>query len=115
MPIPFSQSLRAHKGVVIKITWAKLPVPESVGPFKISIADPVGATLPNDYVADGSAASEARTATVPTSVARVVTVNKPVHFFLLASAASLGETRGRQCGEQEKARDYQQYLAIAFH
>jgi hypothetical protein len=44
-------------------------------------------------------------------------IDKLVQLFLLALAAatSLAKARCRQQGEQKKAGDYQQHLAIAFH
>ena len=124
MPVP--QSLRAQKVVIFKTTSAQDAIAESLISFDASIAEPlisfeisiasVDATLPDD-VADHGSASNARTATVPTAVTRVVTVNKLVQFFLLSSASttSLRQACGRQGRQQNQARDYQENLAIEFY
>jgi hypothetical protein len=84
--IPISRTLRTQELVIIKIASAQLSVPESVIPVEISIAQPVYTTLPNDPVADKGSAPNARTAAVPTSVTRIVTINKLVQLFLLSTA-----------------------------
>jgi len=89
--MPASRSLRTQELIIVKIASAQLSISDSLVPVEISIAESVYTTLPNDRVADNGPAPNARTAAVPTSVTRVVTVNKLIQLFVLptAPAASL--------------------------
>jgi len=93
---------------------AQPSVIEPVGSFKVSIAKSIRPPLPH-LVADQRSPGIPRTAAVPTAVARVMAIHKPIELFLLTSATSLTEARCRQRRQQKKTRDYQQYLAIPFH
>jgi hypothetical protein len=97
-----AQSLRAQEIVVIQIAPAQLDptITESIVAFGVSIAKSINATLPN-HIADNGPSCRAWTATVPTTIARVVTINKPIELFLLPAipAPSLREARGRDRGE----------------
>ena len=89
--MPASRSLRTQELIIVKIASAELSMPDSLVPIEIQITESVCPTLPNDHVADNRPASSARTAAVPTSVTRVVTINKLIQLFVLptAPAASL--------------------------
>jgi len=114
--MPVSQSLRPQEVIVIKTTPTRISSPESIVPIEVSIANSIYATMPDDRVADDGPASDSRTATIPTAVTRVVTVDKYARFFIqpATSATSLRQACGRQCDQQNKARHYQQNLAIEF-
>jgi len=106
--------LRAQELIIIKTTSAQASVVELVVSLKVAIAESVQTPVPH-IVPDQRAAGIPRTPSVPTAVARVMTIHKPIELFLLASATSLAEAHGWQRGQQKKACDYQQYLAITFH
>jgi hypothetical protein len=62
--------------------------------------------MPND-VADIRSSGRARTATIPATVTRVVTVNESIVLSLLAvPAASLREAGGWDRDQQNQTRDY---------
>jgi hypothetical protein len=44
-----------------------------------------------------------------------MTIHKPIELFVLTSARTLTEAHCRQRRQQKETRDYQHYLAIAFH
>jgi hypothetical protein len=103
------QSLRAQEIVVVEIAPAYLEatIPESIIAVKASTAESIMPTVPN-HVADDRASCRSRTAAVPTTVTRVMTVHESVDLFLLPAvpATSLREAGGRDCHEQNQARDY---------
>jgi len=107
MKLTAPQSLRPQEIVVIKIAPAHLEptIPESLITVEISVAEPISAAVPN-HVADNRATSRARTAAVPTTVTRVVTVNESIALSLLAVPATpLREAGRRHCDEQNQTRD----------
>jgi len=58
-----------------------------------------------------------RPATVPATIARIVTINKLAEFLILTAAAptTLGGRYRRQGRQQKQTHQHQDYLAIAFH
>jgi hypothetical protein len=107
MKLTAPQSLRPQEIVVVKIAPAHLEatIPESLVAVEVSIAEPTSAAMPN-HIADNGSSCGARTAAVPTTITRVVTVNESIALSLLAAAAtSLREADGRDCDEQNQTRD----------
>jgi len=54
-------------------------------------------------------------ATVPTTIARVVTIDELVELFILATSATLCGGYRRQGRQQKQTQQHQDYLAITFH
>jgi mannosyltransferase OCH1-like enzyme len=73
--------------------------------------------LPDDYIADNNSASIARPATIPTPIARIVTIHKFAPLLIMAAPSTpiLRGSHRRQDRQQEQTQQNQNYLAIAFH
>jgi hypothetical protein len=86
----------------------------------ISIDAPLPITRHVDTVATVDPVSYSggsRSAAVPTTVARVVTVDKLAQLFVLAAASTttLSRSHCRQDGQQQQTHQNQDHLAIDFH
>jgi hypothetical protein len=82
--------LPAQKIVIIKAASAEFEAPVTKPPIslKFPIAKSIATSLSPDYIADIRSASVDRSATIPSSVARIMTVDELVQLFLLATAST---------------------------
>jgi hypothetical protein len=107
--------LPTQKIVVTRITPTELLIPEFPVSFELPSSEPVPALLATYSIANNASTPEVRPTTVPTTITRVVTINKSVELLFLPAASTLSQARCRQCRQQKKTREYQPYLAIVFH
>jgi hypothetical protein len=86
----------------------------------IAIDSPTPVTRNIDAVAPPIPSSDSRApgpATVPTTIARIVTINELAELFILAapSTTTLRGSHHRQGRQQKQTQQNQDHLAIAFH
>jgi hypothetical protein len=104
--ITVAHSLPTQKIIVGKIAPAELAILEFPVSFKVSRSESIPTLLANDPIADNSSTSKPRTPTVPTAVARVVTIHKSTELLVLAPPSSLSGADCRQRRQQKKTRDH---------